>query len=100
VPGCGSGHDALEFARAGRDTLGLDLAPTAVAKCCALQAADPDPTLRTAAPTRLAFQVADLFTWQHAPFAVAFDYTLVSALPPELWPKWADAMARLVAPGG
>ena len=31
VPGCGTGHDVLEFARSGFDATGLDLAPTAIA---------------------------------------------------------------------
>src|SRR4051794_38519244 len=32
VPGCGRGHDALLFARAGFDVLGVDFAPLAVAE--------------------------------------------------------------------
>src|ERR1017187_4684594 len=30
VPGCGTGHDAREFARAGFDTFGFDIAPSAI----------------------------------------------------------------------
>jgi methyl halide transferase len=30
VPGCGTGHDVREFARAGFDTHGFDLAPSAI----------------------------------------------------------------------
>src|SRR5438093_13486796 len=31
VPGCGSGHDVREFARAGFDAFGFDFAPSAIA---------------------------------------------------------------------
>ena len=30
VPGCGTGHDAREWARAGFDAAGFDLAPSAI----------------------------------------------------------------------
>lgn len=99
VVGCGSGHDAAEFARLGRKTLGVDLAPTAIAKCEAL--VEADPSLRAlAAQGQLGFKQADLFNFNTPPYAVAWDYTLVSALPPALRPTWANALKRLVRPGG
>ena len=30
VPGCGTGHDAREWAKAGFDTFGFDIAPSAI----------------------------------------------------------------------
>ena len=99
VPGCGAGYDALEFARAGRPTLGIDLSPTAVARCRQRQA--DDARTRDLPRDALDFRATDFFSFTpRTPFGVVWDYTFMSALPPDLWPRWAATMWRLVAPRG
>ena len=93
VPGCGAGYDAVAFAQAGFDTLGVDLSPTAIDLCREGAPAVPS------APLKLEFRVADFFALAGT-YHVIYDYTFLSALPPELWPAWAAAMRRLVAPDG
>ena len=98
VPGCGAGYDAQAFARAGRTVVGLDLSPLALRRATDLAAADP--ALAVLPKGRLTFRDADFFTYTHAPFGVIFDYTFMSALPPELWDAWADTTKRLLSPDG
>jgi SAM-dependent methyltransferase len=96
VPGSGSGADALEFARRGRRTLGLDLSLTAV------ELAQQRQRDSGVARSTLRFLAGDFFTAAVSlgSFGVVFDYTLLSALPPAMWPAWAAAMRSLVSPDG
>ena len=92
VPGCGMGHDAAAWARAGLDTLGLDLSPTAMAR-----AAD-----RWRHLPRLAFRQGD-FLASHdadASFDWVFEHTLYCAIDPTLRDHHARAVARWLRPGG
>lgn len=105
VPGAGSGRDAFAFARAGRPTLVLDIAPSAVQECGALIGADPElRALRDAGV--LEVRQGDFFALAPAPpdppaaYSVVWDYTFMAALPVAARGEWARAMARLVAPGG
>lgn len=99
VPGCGAGWDALACAAAGRPTLGIDLSATAVARCRERQAADV--RTRGLPPSALDFRVADFFAFApRQPFSVVWDYTFMSALRSDAWPRWAATMWRLVAPQG
>lgn len=119
VPGCGSGWDALALARAGYDTTGVDLAPTAVdvarkavaqelqreaqAQAQAQPAASGSASSPAPSPLPLRFEVADVFTYapRDGPFDLVWDYTLMAALPPaQLWAPYAQALRRLVKPGG
>lgn len=104
VPGVGSGYDAIEFAKLGRRTLGLDISTTAVARARRVAAQD-DAAQALVDAGSLEFKVADLFTFPvprdisgGSGYSVVFDYTLLPALPPDLWPQWASAMKRLVHP--
>jgi SAM-dependent methyltransferase len=92
--GCGEGGDALWLAGRGWRVLGVDIAPTAVARAQDAAAA------AGLAPERARFAVADLSTWEPTE-----DYDLITAsflhspvaLPRE---EILRAMARRVAPGG
>lgn len=99
-----SGYDAIEFAKLGRRTLGLDISTTAVARARRVAAQD-DAAQALVDAGSLEFKVADLFTFPvprdisgGSGYSVVFDYTLLPALPPDLWPQWASAMKRLVHP--
>jgi SAM-dependent methyltransferase len=97
VPGCGSAHDVIALARAGRTTTGVDISPTAVALAQRALAAEPPDV---AARARII--VADVLSENHSlpTFDVAFDYTFMQALPPTERPAWARSMARVLRGGG
>jgi SAM-dependent methyltransferase len=104
VPGAGSGHDAFAYARAGRATVAVDVAATATAACRA--AVERDPVLAAlAARGSLTVLNAEFFALADDPlhagrYGVVHDYTFMCALPPAARPRWAAAVARLLAPGG
>lgn len=88
VPGCGIGHDVAYLASLGIDAYGLDISPTAVLRA---QATHPEHAHR--------FMQADLF--DHADtYAAIVEHTCLCALPPEWRPRYRDAAARLIKPGG
>jgi SAM-dependent methyltransferase len=94
VPGCGSGHDAVAFARAGFRVTGVDFAPEALAEARAL-----------AEQTGVAVDLvgADIFTLGDA-YAAAFDYVVeyvtYCAIDPGRRGEYAAALGRVLRPGG
>lgn len=98
VPGVGSGHDAFALARSGRRTTAIDISATAVERCVASIEADP-ALRRLAADGSLSVKAADFFAFAGPQrFGLVWDYTLLCALPPAAWPKWAATMRKLVEP--
>ena len=94
VPGCGRGHDALLFARAGFDVLGIDFAPLAVA-------AATEAAARAGVPAR--FAQADWFALPPAwngTFDYVLEHTFLSAFAPDRRPAYAAVVARLLRPTG
>lgn len=92
VVGCGLGDDAIALAERGYNTLGFDIAPTAIDWAC-----------QRFTHERLRFEVADLFAL-HSAWLGGFDlvveiYTFQS-LPLAVRPAAMDHAASLVAPGG
>jgi len=92
VPGCGTGHDARVWARAGFRVLGLDIAPSAIRLS----------TERTqAAGLSAQFQVGDflrdkpplLFDW-------VFEHTLFCAIQPAERDDYLRAVLRWLKPDG
>ena len=92
VPGCGMGHDAVAWAGAGFDTLGLDLSPTAMARA----------SQRWHGLPRLAFHQGDFLASANADasFDWVFEHTLYCAIDPSLRDAHARAVARWLRPGG
>ena len=95
VPGCGRGHDAVAWARAGHQVLGVDLAPSAVA----------DARLR--APSDLAggtleFAVGDFLASrpEKPDFDFIFEHTLFCAISPDRREDYLEAVWRHLKPGG
>jgi len=92
VPGCGTGHDARAWARAGFDVFGFDLAPSAIRLSL---------EKTRAAGLKAVFQQADflrdepprLFDW-------IFEHTLFCAIDPAERDAYVRAVARWLKPGG
>ena len=92
VPGCGTGHDARVWARAGFDVTGLDLAPSAIKMS----------RERTAATGLTAhFEVGD-FLKDDPPqlFDLIFEHTLFCAIDPADRDEYARAVLRWLKPEG
>ena len=92
VPGCGTGHDAREFARAGFDTFGFDIAPSAIQLAT-------EKTM--AAGLKAEFQLAD-FLRDEPPkkFDWLFEHTLFCAIKPPERDDYVRATLRWLKPGG
>ena len=92
VPGCGTGHDAREFAKAGFETFGFDLAPSAIRIASEKTAA---------AGLKASFQLAD-FLKDGPPqkFDWLFEHTLYCAIQPGERDAYARAAVRWLKPGG
>jgi thiopurine S-methyltransferase len=92
IPGCGAGHEIAAFYEAGYDVTAIDFAAGAVERA----RANLGPVLGERV------FLGDFFTYDFAaaPFDIVYERTFLCALPPELRPKYAARMARLLAPGG
>jgi hypothetical protein len=91
IPGCGTGHDVREFARAGFEAFGFDLAPSAVAL-----ASKSTPPGRPAS-----FQLADFL--HDAPpqlFDYLFEHTLFCAIQTQERDAYVPAVLRWLKPTG
>jgi cyclopropane fatty-acyl-phospholipid synthase-like methyltransferase len=92
VPGCGSGHDAREWAKAGFSAFGYDLAPSAIRLA----------TEKTSAAGLTAkFQLAD-FLHDDPPerFDWLFEHTLFCAIDPGARDEYVRAVLRWLKPDG
>ncbi|MGJ3241338.1 MAG: methyltransferase domain-containing protein [Opitutales bacterium] len=95
VPGCGWGHDARLFARAGASVTGLDLAESAVKRARALSGPDDDGCR---------FLQGDLFapdTWHdQRPFDGLVEHTCFCAIDPGDRDRFVRSCEQLIRPGG
>ena len=92
VPGCGTGHDARAFTKAGFAVTGLDIAPSAVRLC----------NERTAAAGLKAdFRLGDFLNdVPHAQFDWVFEHTCFCAIDPAQREDYVRAVRRWLQPGG
>jgi cyclopropane fatty-acyl-phospholipid synthase-like methyltransferase len=92
IPGCGTGHDVREFARAGFAAFGFDLAPSAIALA---------RSRTQAAGLSATFQPAD-FLHDDPPrkFDWLFEHTLFCAIQPPERDAYVRAVLRWLQPGG
>jgi methyl halide transferase len=92
VPGCGTGHDAREFAKAGFDVFGCDIAPTAIHIAT-------DWTHD--AGLKAKFKQAD-FLRDEPPrqFDWLWEHTLYCAIQPDERDLYTQAVLRWLKPGG
>lgn len=92
VPGCGLGHDVRCVAEAGLEVLGLDLAPSAVAAAAAQTPVGAEK-----------YEAADFFALPATyieQFDAVWEHTLFCAIDPALRPKYVEAVADVLRPGG
>src|SRR5947209_287339 len=92
VPGCGTGHDVREWAKAGFQATGFDLAPSAIRL---------GHEKTTAAGLHANFQLSD-FLREQPPFQFdwVFEHTLYCAIDPSERDAYARAVVRWLKPGG
>jgi SAM-dependent methyltransferase len=89
VPGCGSAAEVAALAARGCDVLALDYSPVAVERARRLM---PELAGR--------IRLADFFAFDEQPFDWIYERAFLAALPPRLWPAWAQGCARLLRAGG
>jgi methyl halide transferase len=93
VPGAGTGHDALEFARRGFDVTAVDFA----AEATRALSAQVEPGIA------LTVMQADIFDLPHTldgTFDYVLEYQCFCAIDPRRRPDYASLVARLLKPGG
>jgi methyl halide transferase len=92
VPGCGAGHDVRALAAQGDDVTGLDLSPTALRIARAHAPAGSE-----------SYAEGDLFAlpreWDER-FDWVVEHTCFCAIPPAMRPDYAEAISRVLKPGG
>lgn len=92
VPGCGTGHEVVEFAARGLAVTAVDFAE------------EPLATLRERLARRdlkADLVCQDLLTYAPAtPFDAVYEQTSLCALPPDRWPAYVDRLAQWLRPGG
>lgn len=92
VPGCGTGHDAREFARHNFEVFGFDLAPSAIAQA-------REKTAATG--LKINFQLGDfLHDVPPQQFDWIFEHTLFCAIQPSQRDEYVSAVGRWLKPGG
>jgi methyl halide transferase len=93
VPGAGTGHDALEFARRGFDVTAVDFA----AEATRALSAQVEPGMA------LTVMQTDIFELPHTldgTFDYVLEYMCFCAIDPRRRPDYASLVARLLKPGG
>jgi protein-L-isoaspartate O-methyltransferase len=100
VPGCGRGYDVLTLCKipSATEVLGIDFAPTALEYANQLveEQKDSHPELKKAT-----FKNQDFFRLPNdEKFDLAFDYTFLCALTPDMREAWANKYQELIAKGG
>ncbi|KAF7729878.1 hypothetical protein EC973_003612 [Apophysomyces ossiformis] len=94
VPGCGLGYDVELLATKDRKMTGMDLSPTCIDLC---RKNHPD-----AESKNYEFVLGDFynFAYPEGGYNLAYDYTFLCAMPPELRPDWAARYAEIIQTGG
>lgn len=92
VPGCGSGHDVRALAATADEVVGLDIAPSAIARAKAQPAVGGER-----------FVLGDLFALPKSlrgAFDVVFEHTCFCAIDPAQRADYVAAVASALKPGG
>jgi cyclopropane fatty-acyl-phospholipid synthase-like methyltransferase len=91
VPGCGRGHDASAWAKAGFDTTGIDLAEIALS----------DAREKYESLPNLAFFPGNFWDEKpQEPYDVIFEHTLYCAIDPARREDYAKSLPNWLKPGG
>ena len=92
VPGCGTGHDVRALAATADEVVGLDIAPTAIARAKQQPAVGGE-----------SYRLGDLFALpakMRGAFDVVFEHTCFCAIDPSLRESYVAAVAGALKPGG
>lgn len=91
IPGCGAGYEVRAFHEADWQVTAIDFSPVAVGNARAHLGALASSVL-----------LGDFFTQDFGTdrFDVIYERTFLCALPPYLWPAYANRMAQLLCPDG
>jgi len=92
VPGCGFGHDVRALARTAEEVVGLDIAPSAIARARAFPRVGGEQ-----------YVVADLFALPAAMrgvFDYVWEHTCFCAIHPSQRPDYIEAVAAALQPAG
>jgi methyl halide transferase len=92
VPGCGTGHDVREFAQAGFDVSGFDIAPSAI-QLAVEKTASAGLTAKFHRANFLRGEPPMQFDW-------IFEHTLFCAIQPDERDDYVRAVPRWLKPGG
>ncbi len=92
VPGCGTGHDARAWAKAGFKPLGLDIAPSAI-QLATEQTRAEGLSASFLMTDFLRAPPAERFDW-------IFEHTLFCAIQPQERGEYLQALLRWLKPGG
>ena len=91
VPGCGKGHDATAWAKAGFETTGMDLSDLAL----------NDARNKYEALPNLAFFPGNfLEDTPQEPYDLVFEHTLYCAINPQRRDEYAKSLLNWLRPGG
>ncbi len=91
IPGCGRGYEVRAFAEKGWDVTAIDFSPVAAEQARAHLGEFGSRII-----------LGDFFKYDlgEGCYDVVYERTFLCALPPRLWPAYAERVARLLAPGG
>jgi len=92
IPGCGFGHEVVEFARRGFDVTAVDIAPSAIHRL-SIELHNNNLAAQTIC--------ADLFDFDpETPFDAIYEQTCMCAIPPERRSGYAGRLYQWLVPGG
>ena len=94
VPGCGRGHDVIQLAERGHDTLGVDFAPDAIGHL------EAESRRRGLDIEARATDIFSLFDEPAGCLDAVVEYTCYCAIDPSERDRYRDLMTHLVRPGG
>lgn len=91
IPGCGTGYEVAAFHESGWEVTAIDFSAVAV-----------EQAKTYLGPLGRLVVEGDFFAHEFGKqqFDVIYERTFLCALPPTIWPAYADRMARLLRPGG
>ncbi|HEY5705446.1 MAG TPA: methyltransferase domain-containing protein [Terrimicrobiaceae bacterium] len=91
IPGSGSGYEIEAFSSSGWDVIGIDFSRVAVARARGLLG-----------PLGSKVYEGDFFTYplREGSFDIIYERTFLCTLLPDFWPRYAQRIAKLVAPAG
>ena len=91
IPGSGSGYEIEAFSSSGWDVIGIDFSKVAIGRARSLLGPLADKVYE-----------GDFFTYplREGSFDIIYERTFLCTLPPDFWPRYAQRIAKLVAPAG